>query len=293
MMTENINHSLTETLWKIYHRPDPAQPWIDGSDLFWNDPAFSERILQEHLDNTHGAASRESSERVTQINWLWSTIGIKPGWHIFDVTCGPGLYAVEFARRSCKVTGIDFSPASIAYAKDLAIIEGVSKQCNFVEQDIRAMDYRGSGFDLALLLYGQLSVFPPKEAQRILSSIVQSLRPRGWLCIELLNPEHVDKSNSSWWFTDDEGLWGDSPFLHLGERFWHEDRQVAVERYQIVHLETGELTEMYLTDQCYAVETMVEMLKKAGFGSVKFYPAWGGLALADAEEWIVYLAQLA
>ena len=69
-MANKINRSLADALWKIYRRPDPVQPWIKGSDLFWNDPAFSERVLREHLDNTHGAASRESSERMAQIDWM-------------------------------------------------------------------------------------------------------------------------------------------------------------------------------------------------------------------------------
>lgn len=289
-MANHTNRSLADALWKIYHRPDPVQPWTKGSDLFWNDPAFSERILREHLDNTHSAASRETSERLAQIDWLWSTLGIRSEQRLFDVTCGPGLYAVEFAKRGCQVTGVDFSPASIAYAEDLASIEGVADKCDFVQQDIREMDYRGSNFDTALLLYGQLAVFPKEMALAILSKIAHSLKPDGCLCLELLNQEHVDKTDSSWWFTDDTGLWDDRPFLHLGERSWHAAEQVSVERYYIIHLETGELTEMYLTDQTYVVDTMVDMLKEAGFKSVQVYPAWDGLPLADAEEWVVYVA---
>lgn len=289
-MGNQVNHLLAEALWKIYRRPDPPQPWAQGSDLFWNDPAFSERILREHLDDTHGAASRDGAERAAQIDWLWARLGLQPGRQLFDVTCGPGLYAVEFARRGCAVTGVDFSPASIAYAKDLAAIERVADKCLFREQDIREMDYNGANFHAALLLYGQLAVFPPDEAGRLLAKIAQSLRPGGALCLELLNQAHVDKSDSSWWFTDDTGLWGDAPFLHLGERHWQADQQVSVERYHIIHLETGQLTQMHLTDQTYAPETMVGMLQQAGFKRVEVIPAWGGLPLADAEEWIVYLA---
>ena len=290
MRPADINHLLADALWKIYRRADPVQPWSQGSDLFWNDPAFSERILREHLDDTHSAASRDSSERMDQIDWLWSTLGLRSGQRLFDVTCGPGLYAVEFAKRGCQVTGVDFSPASIAYAKDLAVIEGVADRCDFVEEDIREMDYSGSDFDAALLLYGQLAVFPKETAQVILSKVAKSLKPNGCLCLELLNQAQVDKTDSSWWFTDDTGLWDDQPFLHLGERTWHAAEQVSVERYYIIHLETGKLTEMTLTDQTYAADTMVGMLKEAGFNSVEVYPTWDGLPLGDAEEWVVYVA---
>ncbi len=284
------NHSLTEALWKIYNRPDPAQPWSKISDLFWSDPAFSERILREHLDDTHGAASRDTGERADQIDWLWEKLGVQPDSHLFDITCGPGLYAVELARRGCTVTGNDFNPAAIAYANDLALIEEVLDRCKFAQEDIRHMDYRGADFDGAILLYGQLAIFPSAEAQILLANIAQSLKPGGRLCLELLDQDYVDRENSSWWFTDSNGLWGDGPFLHLGERTWHPEEQASVERYHIIHLETGQLTEMQMTDQTYRVETMTTMLKQAGFSTVEVYPAWGNLPLADAEEWVAYIA---
>lgn len=285
-----MDTQLAEALWKIYHRPERPDPWTAGSDTFWRDPHLSERILRQHLDDSHGAASRDSSERAAQIDWLWSQLSLQSNMRLFDVTCGPGLYAVEFARRGCAITGVDFSPPSIAYARDLAMMEQVSKRCTFVEQDIRQMDYAGANFDAAMLLYGQLAVFQPDEAQAILRRIAQALKPGGRLCLELLDQVQVDKTDSTWWFTDNSGLWDDSPFLHLGERFWHPDKEASIERYQIVHLETGRLTTVHISDQTYAVETVIEMLRQAGFDAVEVYPAWGGLPLADAEEWVVYVA---
>jgi hypothetical protein len=33
------------------------------------------------------------------------------------------------------------------------------------------------------------------------------------------------------------------------------------------------------------------MLQEAGFGQVSIHPAWDGLALKDAPEWVVYVAE--
>ena len=33
------------------------------------------------------------------------------------------------------------------------------------------------------------------------------------------------------------------------------------------------------------------MLREAGFETVETYPAWDGLALPDAPEWVVYVAR--
>lgn len=291
-MTRDSDGALAAALWKIYHRPNRPEPWSHGGNLPWQEPAFSERMLQEHLNDAHGAASRQAAERKLQLDWLWARLKLQPGDHLFDVTCGPGLYAVELARRGCRVTGLDFSPAAIAYARDLARSEGVAARCQFVEQDVRQIgaSFQGAGFDAALLLYGQLAVFPKAEARSLLSRIAAALRPGGRLVVELLDQARVDKNDSSWWFTDDTGLWGDAPFLHLGERFWDEVEKMSLERYHIVHLESGELNEIVLCDQSYSTVEMSAMLEQAGFQSVQVYPAWDGLPLYDAGEWVVYVA---
>lgn len=290
-MTQTVQHSLREALWKIYRRATQPVPWINSGNLPWNEPAFSERMLREHLAESSGAASRISAERAMQVDWLWQKLALQPGAHLFDVTCGPGLYAVEFARRGCVVTGVDFGPAAIAHARDLARSEDVADRCEFIEQDVRQMAHEGSDFDAALLIYGQLAVFPRDEAQTLLTKIARSLRPGGKLCLELLDQDKVDKTNSTWWFTDDTALWGDTPFLHLGERIWQAAEKISIERFYIIHLETGELTEITLCDQTYAVQAMTCMLSQAGFRSVEVYPAWAGLPLYDAGEWVVYVAQ--
>jgi ubiquinone/menaquinone biosynthesis C-methylase UbiE len=290
--SNQVSHSLAKALWNIYHRPDGSVPLTGARNLPWHEPDFSERMLREHLDESHGAATRIAAERAAQLEWLWARLGLQPGAKVLDVTCGPGLYAVELARRGCFVTGVDFSPAAIAYARDLALSAGVAGCCTFVEQDVRHINFAGAEFDAAFFLYGQLAVFTKAEAQGLLNTLAQALRPEGKLCIELLDQERVDKTRSEWWFTDDKGLWGDRPFLHLGERFWHEAEEMSVERFYIIHLETGELSEISLTDQTYAVETMTRMICQAGFNSVEVYHAWDHLPLYDADEWIVYVGQV-
>jgi len=151
------------------------------------------------------------------------------------------------------------------------------------------VDLPTNNFDAAILLYGQLAVFTQEEARALLAQSAQLLRPGGKLCIELLNPALVDKAERNWWYTDDTGLWGDGPYLHLGERFWDAANEISIERYHILHLETGELNEIHLCDQTYAPDAVVDMFKLAGFGEVDVYPAWDNLPLYDSGEWVIYI----
>jgi len=286
-----VNHDLSRALWRIYRRPERPSAWAEGGNLPWDDPDFSIRMLREHLDESHGAASRVKAERQQQIDWMTDKLGLKSGQQILDVTCGPGLYATELARRGSHVTGIDFSPSSITYAKELAREMKVDRRCVFRQQDVRQMRLEEAKYDAALFIYGQLAVFTRQEAQDLLTCIARSLKPGGRLCVELLDQERVDKKDSNWWYTDNRGLWGDAPFLHLGERFWLEAEAISLERFHILHLESGELQQITLCDQTYAMVEMEQMMKQAGFSQVQIFPAWEGLPLYDAPEWIVYVAE--
>jgi SAM-dependent methyltransferase len=281
----------TAALWRIYNRPDPPPLWQNGGNLPWNDPDFSARMLREHLDESHGAASRQAAERAAQLDWLWAALRLEPGSAVLDLTCGPGLYAVPLAERGCRVTGVDFSPASIAYARQLARAAGVDDRCTFIEQDVRLYEPPAGQFDAVLILYGQLAVFPPEDATALLRKAASSLRPGGRLCVELLDQDRIDQKASSWWFTDNKGLWGERPFLHLGERRWDEAEKTSVERYYILDLESGALSETILCDRTYATEEMASLMRAAGFSSVTTYPGWDGLPLYDAAEWVVYIGE--
>jgi SAM-dependent methyltransferase len=285
---------LEQALGRIYRRPQPAVPWRHGTNLPWDDPAFSERMLREHLDQSHGAASRQRPELLRQVDWLWSHLDLRSGSRVLDITCGPGLYAVELARRGVEVTGIDFSPASIRYGRACAAEQGVDSRCRFVQADVRTAlpEHAGQGYDAALFLYGQLAVFTRAEAAALLRGAAAAMRPGGRLAVELLNFERIDKSNSTWWFTDDTGLWGDTPFLHLGERTWDGEQRASIDRFYVIDLQSGELQEIGLSDNGYETEEMLALLTSCGFREAQAYPGWDGLELYDAEEWMTYVGEV-
>jgi SAM-dependent methyltransferase len=242
-------------------------------------------MLAQHLDQSHGAASRRLPEIRAQVQRLTEWLDLAPGMRLLDVTCGPGLYAAEFARQGVSVTGIDFGPASVDYARKLC----ADLPCEFVLSDVRQMDFAGREFDAAIYLYGQFTVLKPEESLAVLRRIHRALKPGGRVVLEVLNDDVFDKKNSTWWYTDRGGLWGDFPYLHLGERTWDETQGAAVERFYIINLETGELRSYGLADQSYSPAQMTEMLRESAFHRVQVLPAWAGLPMKDAREWVVYI----
>lgn len=271
----------------LYDRPQPPVPWRDGENLPWNDPAFSERMLAQHLDQNHGAATRRLPEVRGQVQVMLDWLGLRAGSRLFDVTCGPGIYAAEFARHGVEVTGVDFGPASVRHARELCT--GLPVMIH--EGDVRQMDFGGRAFDAAIYLYGQFTVLRPAESLDVLRRIRAALRPGALLLLEILDDAHIDKKDSTWWYTDQGGLWGDFPFLHLGERRWDPEHRAVIERFHVLNLETGEMKTYGLSDQAYTPAMVADLLAAAGFEGMTVHPAWDGLALKDAAEWCVYLAQ--
>jgi SAM-dependent methyltransferase len=292
-MTNTIEENVQRALWAIYHRSQPPIPWRDGDNLPWDDPDFSERMLREHLDQSHGAASRQEAEILHLVNWQWEHLRLQPGSRLLDITCGPGLYAVEFARRGAVVTGIDFGPASIRHARDLANQRHLDDRCTFIQADVRSAlsTQVEAAYDAALFIYGQLSVFTREQAAQLLRRTAAALKPGGRLVVELLAYDRIDKSAKTWWFTDDAGLWGNTPFLHLGERSWDNEQRASIDRFFIIDLQSGQLQTIGLSDNAYETEEFLRILQDAGFHQAWAYPAWDGLALYDAQEWVAYVAE--
>lgn len=70
---------------------------------------------------------------------------------VADVGCGPGLFALEFARSARNAVGIDYSGRFVEYGQALAAAQGVSN-VRFCRQDFLALDVEAKGlagaFDL-------------------------------------------------------------------------------------------------------------------------------------------------
>jgi len=96
-----------------------------GEPRFWDDPHISKGMLEAHLNPTHDAASRRPETIDKEVRHLITSGTLKTGDRLLDLGCGPGLYAIRFAAKSIKVTGIDISKRSIDYARKSAKENGL------------------------------------------------------------------------------------------------------------------------------------------------------------------------
>jgi SAM-dependent methyltransferase len=256
-------------LFDLIQRDPKPQPWSEGETIPWNDPDFSVRMLREHLSQAHDAASRRFRIIDQQVDWIdRALLGGVPS-AVLDLGCGPGFYTALLARRGHRCTGIDFSPASIDYARTYA--ENERLNCIYTLDDIRAADY-GAGNRLVMLVYGEFNIFRPADAEAILRKAHAALDDGGTLLLEPFRyaaARELGSKPPEWW-TSDGGLFSDKPHLILRENLWDGVGHVAINRYFIVDGATSEVTRHSISTQAYTDDAYRALLERCGFRDVTF-----------------------
>jgi SAM-dependent methyltransferase len=268
----------------IYRDMAPA-PWAEGEKIPWNDPGFSQRMLKEHLSQKHDAASRRTKKIEKQVEWIHSVVLDGKPSRILDLGCGPGLYTARLSGLGHACHGIDFSPASIEYA-----VKGAPEACTYTLGDIRTTRF-GSDFDLAMLIYGEFNVFKPEDARLILEKTGKALKPGGIILLEVSTFDAVYETGNqpATWYSAENELFAEAPYLCLMESFWDEDQAVTVERYYIIDAASGDVTRYSSSTQAYQEKELEGMLSQAGFQNLATYPSLTGKP-DDQGEMVVLLA---
>lgn len=260
----------------IVRRESPPLPWAEGEKIPWNDPAFSKRMLNEHLSQSHDAASRRREIIDAQVAWIHQTILSEMPSNVLDLGCGPGLYTSRLAALGHTTTGIDFSPASIQYAKQN------DAKTTYIEGDLREVDF-GAGRDLVMMLFGEINVFHPRDAVAIIHKAYAALNPGGRLLLEAQTYAAVQSLGEKppTWFTAEFGLFSDRAHIGLFECAWHPAQEVAVERYFIIEATGGTVERLSATTQAYRPEEYAKLVENAGFVSSIVYDHMVGDAAVD------------
>ncbi len=255
----------------------PPDPWSEGDHIPWNDPQFSERMLREHLSQAHDAASRRLGTIGQHVQWIHTDLLASRPARVLDLACGPGLYTSRLARLGHTCTGIDFSPASIRFARQEAA--SAHLPCAYQLEDLRQADFdQHEPYDLAMLIYGEFNAFRPADAAGILHKTFLALKPGGVLLLEPHPFEAIQKIGQKppTWRTMQAGLFSNRPHLYLEESFWDTGLRAATNRYWVIDGETGQVTRYASSYQAYTHDEYRFLLEQHHFGDIDFYPSLGG-----------------
>jgi 2-polyprenyl-3-methyl-5-hydroxy-6-metoxy-1,4-benzoquinol methylase len=111
---------------ELIYKAAPPVPWVEGEKIPWSDPGFRQRMLREHLSQEHDTASRRVGLIDQHVDWNHNGLLAGQPGRILDLGCGPGLYTGRLAQLGYQCVGIDYGPASIAYAREQAEEKGLA-----------------------------------------------------------------------------------------------------------------------------------------------------------------------
>ena len=265
------------TILSLINRTLPPAAWAEGENIPWSDPAFSRRMLQAHLDQTHNLASRSFEIIDRQVAWIHSAVLAGHSTRILELACGPGLYLERLAKLGHECHGIDYAPAAVQYAREVAGRE--RSQCTYRQEDIRVARF-GTGFGLVMLVFGQLNVFRREEAGVIISRAFEALEPGGVILLEpqrFQSVERTGRSGNTWYSCGERGgLFSEAPHLCLSESFWDPIGRTTTQRFHIVRASDGATASHSMSVEAYEDSQYRMLLQRAGFEEICFYPSLVG-----------------
>lgn len=247
--------------------------WDGAYKIPWNDPDFSRRMLAEHLSQEHDLASRKRQMIQEQVQWIHEHICNNAPVKLLDIGCGPGLYIEQFAALDYDCCGIDFSPASIEYARNR-----LGDKARLIESDIRSVDF-GGGYNLAMMIFGEFNVFSPDECRMILKKTFEALSPGGKLLLEAHTfdaVERIGRAPNSWYRSGPGllGLFSDEPHICLVENRWIDKQQTALQQFHILDAADGSVKSYRSTTKAWTNDQYKRLLREAGFADVVTHSDW-------------------
>jgi len=273
-----------EKLLKIMSRvPELYEP---GEPAFWNDDYISQSMLKAHLDPDLDAASRRHATIRESVAWIARTLGPAQGKALADLGCGPGLYAEGFRKAGFDVTGVDFSPRSIAYARESAQKQGLAI-------DYRLQNYLELSdeekFDAVTLIYCDYGVLSPEDRRELLRRIYRALKPGGAFLVDVLTPRFLNSyqegSEASY---EPRGFWRPEPYLCITRRKLYPQTRNYLEQYVVVTAD--DCRAYHIWNEAFTPESLGEELTGAGFFWPSFYDDVCGRPLSGNSDTLCAIA---
>ena len=154
---------------------------------------------------------RDDKEAEAFISTLINHLAPAPGSYMLDVACGRGRHSRILAEKGFRVTGIDISFDSIAFAKKFE-----NEHLEFYQHDMR-LPFRVNYFDHAFNFFTSFGYFKTRrEHDDAIRTIANGLKPNGIFVIDYLN---VHYSEDHLVYNEEKKLNGTSYEIHR----WHDE----------------------------------------------------------------------
>ncbi len=249
-----------QKLKEINSRPTPFQFYT--AEELWTDEHTLRQMLKYHLNESIDAASRNKNFIEDSVDWISSHFGVNDKTEIADFGCGPGLYATMLAERGAKVTGIDFSKNSLAFAKQVAIQKGLT--IDYVHSNY--LDFvTEHRFDLLIMIMCDFCALSPAQRKIMLSTFSSILKPNGSLLLDVysLSSFNQKEESATYELNQLNGFWSSQDYYCFLNTFKYEKEKVSLDKYTIIEETRTRIVYNWL--QYFSTESLVNEVEENGF----------------------------
>lgn len=226
----------------------------------WTDPYISKKMLEAHLDPYNDAASRKKETIKKTCDFIEQILPISKS--ICDYGCGPGLYTNILEQKGYKVTGIDVSKNSIAYAK--AQNRNVTYlKMNYIEEVLK------NKVDFIMMIYCDFGAMSPYEQVHTLNNIKQSLKPNGLFFFDVMNDDYFNKTSEiEQTYEETDGFFMKGYAEIKRQVIKYPKDKLILTHY---HINGNKEVDFYNYDKCYNALDMRTFLEENGYEIIDVY----------------------
>lgn len=252
-----------------------------STSSLWDDDHISKEMLAAHLNPEFDAASRKHAFIDRSAHWILQYTGLKKGAKVLDLGCGPGLYAEKLASFGLKLTGIDFSKRSIAYAKTQA--ERKNLVIDYLYQNYLDMDFQNA-FDMVMMIYCDFGVLSYTQRDVILDKIHRSLKRGGIFLFDVSSFELMNRiAEKNTWSICKSGFFRPYPYICFESVFSYPKQDVLLTQYTVIDKRNTQ--EIYrIWNQTYSKETINAVFIEKGFEVVEVFSHLDGSPFHDTSD---------
>jgi ubiquinone/menaquinone biosynthesis C-methylase UbiE len=213
----------------------------------WSDAAG---WYSEYLETTE-----DSYQRQVILPNLLRILDIKKGSKLFDLACGQGFFAREFAKAGAEVTGADISSELIEEAKKLS-----PKNIAYHVAPAHKLSFaQDKSFDAATIV---LAIQNIENIGEVFAEAARVLKPGGRLLLVMMHPSFRVTNRSSWGWDEKEKM-----------QYRRIDGYLSASRSELI-VHPGKTNSPITVSYHRSLQDFSKALFKAGF------------AITRLEEWI-------
>ena len=270
----------------INRRPEPYE--FNTVASLWNDEHISEKMLELHLNESVDLASRNKGFIDRSVDFIASKFDVGAETKICDFGCGPGLYTTQFAEKGARVTGIDFSSRSIAYARNSAAQKNLNIE--YILQDYLQFSANRK-FNVITLIYLDFCPLSPRQRKILLSIFYDCLESDGAIIIDVLSENYFDKVHEkrTYEYSPENGFWSSRPYYAFLNTFTYEKHKVVLDKHTIIEENASRTIFNWL--QCYSLESLKKEFRESGFSISEYYNDVAGTPYRTDSTEIAVIAQ--